>query len=176
MAASAVRANSGDQKAMALGAEAVGHADFLPELENLVIPEFNHLIALGAVQMIVRRITVIVLERIAVGEPKFSKKPRLDEQPQGAIDRGPTDRMPRLEQVSNQFVRIEMLVAVEDMTNHISSRASQFVSPNFEKFSELLDGVLQDGWRNDQVVLRFGHGEIPEAIKRKDGPRRSAKL
>ena len=52
-------------------------------------------VALGAVQVVVRRVAVVVLVGAAVGQPELAQEARLDQEPQGPVDRRPADRVAR---------------------------------------------------------------------------------
>ncbi len=128
---------------MAFGSESMVRADFVTELEELIVSKFDDLIALRAMQVVVGRIAVIVLEGAAIGQPEFSEQAGLDEKAERPIDRRTAHLMPRRVQVSRQFIRVEMLVCIEDMTYQNPPRVGQLVPPNFEKLTKFLDGVFQ---------------------------------
>src|SRR4051794_2807342 len=113
----ALRADPGDNEAMTLGAEPVFLAHGLPHLADLVVAELDHLVALGAVQVVVRGIAVIVLVGRAVGQPKFPKQTSFDEEAEGPIDGGTADTSAGGVEVGHELVGVEVFVAVEDMTD-----------------------------------------------------------
>ena len=71
----------------------------------------------GAMQVIVSGITIIVLERAAIGQPKLAEQSGLDEQSQGPVHGRTADRLTGIMQVADQLVGIEVLVGVEDVIN-----------------------------------------------------------
>ena len=71
---------------MAGGTKPVGVTDRVAQLEDFVVAELDDPVARRAVQMIVRRIPVVMLERAAIGQPELAEKSRLDQQAQCAVD------------------------------------------------------------------------------------------
>ncbi len=68
-------------------------------------------------QVVVRWVAVIMLEGASIGQAELTQQARFDEQSQGPINRGTTDLVSGIVQVPHQFIRIEVLVAIEDMAN-----------------------------------------------------------
>ena len=80
-----------DQEPVAGRSESVGPADLVAETEDLVVAELDDAIARGAMQVVVRRVAVIVLEGAAIGQPQLAEQPGLDQQPERPVDRRPAD-------------------------------------------------------------------------------------
>src|SRR6516225_2116199 len=83
--AAAFGAETRDDEAVAGGAVAVLRAHGVAKLADLVIAELDDRVAPGAVQVIVRRVAVVVFVGAAVGQPKLAQKAGLDEEAQGPI-------------------------------------------------------------------------------------------
>src|SRR4051794_4365064 len=115
MGAATGRADSGDQEAVAGGSKSVGQADGVAQSEDLVIAELDDPVARRAVEVVVSRITIVVLERAAIRQSELAEQPGLDQEPQRAIDRRAADRVPGIVQVADQLVGIKVLVRIEDM-------------------------------------------------------------
>ena len=69
----ALGTNARDDEPMASGTKAMLEADRLAKSSDFVIAEFDHLVALGTVKVVVRRVAVVVLVCASVGEPELAK-------------------------------------------------------------------------------------------------------
>ena len=106
--------------------------------EDLVIAEFDDSVAIGAMQVIVRGVTVIVLERGAIGQAELAEQARLDQYSQCPIDRCAADPLPGIVQLADQLIGIEVLVGVEDVVDQHATTAFNFsprISRNSRNFS-----------------------------------------
>src|SRR5262249_7443215 len=99
-------------------------------------------------------------------QSELAKQPRLDQQPQGPIDRRPADSVAGVVQVADQLVRVEVFMGIEDMSNEEASRAGQLLAPNLEEFAELLLGRLGDRQRRQFVSSTLCHKNIPRTRHR----------
>lgn len=73
MAATTRCADTCDQESVSRGLEPMCFANFVAKFEYLVISELDDLVAFGAMEMVVRRIAVVVFVRAPIRKPKFSK-------------------------------------------------------------------------------------------------------
>jgi hypothetical protein len=112
LGADAVFADAGDDEAMARDTKAVLAAKVVAKLLELFVLELEQLVALGAVEMVVLRVAVVVLiDRTAV-EDELAEETRIDELAQRAIDGGPA-HVPGLAargELLDKLIRVEMLV------------------------------------------------------------------
>jgi hypothetical protein len=101
----------------------VGHpkalfdCDPIPQLDQVRTGELKQLPATSAVQMIVLRITVVMLEDASTIKLKGTKEPRFFQLDECAIDCRAA-HIPRLSlsrHLVNQLIRIEMFVTTEDL-------------------------------------------------------------
>jgi hypothetical protein len=136
----------GDDEAVGRGPETVLGADRIPEPADFVVAEFDDLIALGTVHVVMRRITEIVLVGGAVGQAKFAEEPGLDEESEGPIDRRPAHLATGLAEVGDQLVGVEVLVGIEDMANQDAPGFGQLLAPDLQELAELVfrSGLLDD--------------------------------
>jgi hypothetical protein len=67
-------------------------------------------IARRAVQVVVARRTVVVLERTPIRKAKFAQKTRFDQESQGAINGRPAHLMTCVVQIPHQLVSVEVLI------------------------------------------------------------------
>ena len=95
-------------------------------------------VALGAVQVVVRGVAVIVLVDRPVRQPELAEQPRLDQQPQRPVDRRAAHPAARVMQVGDQLVGVEVLVRVEDMADEDPPRLGQLLAPDLEELAELV--------------------------------------
>ena len=123
---------------MSARAEAVLQAHCLTEPANLVVAELDDCIAFGALQVIVRRITIIVLVGGPVGQAEFAEQARLDQETQSPVDRRSAHPAAGIVHVGDQLVGVEMLVRVKDVADEDATRLGQFLAANFQKLAELL--------------------------------------
>ena len=101
----------------------------------------NSTIRLHEVQckMIVRRRSVVVLERAAVGQPKLANQPGVNQQSQGSINGRPADVVPGVVQVADQLVSIKVLVRIKDMAHKHPTWLGELFAPDLEKLAEFLN-------------------------------------
>jgi len=117
----------------------MGHADRVTQLEDLVISKLHDPVAGRAVQMIVSRITIVVLKRAAIGQTQLAKQPGLNQKSQGPVNRRPADVMPGVVEVSHQFIGVEVFMGIEDVTNQHPAGLGELLVPDFQKCTEFLD-------------------------------------
>ena len=155
------------------GAEAVLQADRLAELADLVVAELDDRVALGAMQVVVRRVAVVVLVGGPVGQPELAEQARLDQEPKGPVDRRPADPAAGVVQVGDQLVGVEVLVRVEDVADQDPPRLGQLLAPDLEELAELLLRALRDqragrGRRGRPRAFVLGRRPGPAAIREPD--------
>src|SRR5262245_28491123 len=110
MSAATGRTDADDQEPVAGGAKPVLQADRVAQPEDLIIAELDDPVAARAVEMIVGGITVVMLERTAIGQAELAEQPGLDEQPERPIDGRAADLVPSVMEVADQLVGVEVLV------------------------------------------------------------------
>ena len=93
----------------------------IAQSEDLVIAELDDSIAIGAMQVIVRGVTVIVLERGAIRQAELAEQARLDQESQRPVDRGAADPLSGIVKFSHQLIGIEVLVGMEDVVDQNST-------------------------------------------------------
>ncbi len=99
-------------------------------------------VALGAVQVVVRGVAVVVLVDGPVGQAELAEQAGLDQEPEGPVDRRPAHPAAGGVQVGDQLVGVEMLVRVEDMADQDPPRLGQLLAPDLEELAELLFGAF----------------------------------
>ena len=161
MAAAASRTDPRNQKAMPFRPKSISCADVISQLEDFVVAKLDDLVALGAVQMIVRGVAIVVLIGAAVRQAKLPKEARLDKQSKRSINRGPAHLMTGSIEIARELVGIEMLVRIEDVANHHPACLGQLVASNFEKFPKFVDRTVRDRRGDEQIMIRLSHGENP---------------
>src|SRR5438477_13051562 len=112
MGPAAGRAYPVDQEAVAGGSKPMLQADRVAEPEDLVVAELDDPVADRAVQVVVRRITIVVLERAAIGQPEFTQQAGLDQEPQSAIDGRAADVVAGVMEVPGLLIGRKMLVRI----------------------------------------------------------------
>lgn len=121
--AAAIVADSGDDHPVSRDAEAmfVGHR--LADRLQLVCLELNQLIANLAIQMIVLRVSIIVLVYGPAAKGHFAEQPGLDQFIQSAVNGGPADAVAvvPLGEAVDQLVGIKMIVPLENMIHQGTS-------------------------------------------------------
>ena len=137
------------------GAKSVRQAERVAQLENLIVAELDDPIARRAVQVIVARRSVVVLEGAAVGQTKFAKQPRLDQQTQGTINGRPAHLVTGIVQVAHQFVSVEVLVRIKDMTDKHPAWLRQLLAPDFQELTEFLNRRLGVDHGCQSITLHF---------------------
>jgi hypothetical protein len=155
MGTAAGGANACDQESVAGGAEPVREAHRVAQLEDLVVAELNDPVARRAMQMIMGRIAIVVLECAAIRQPQLAQKARVNQQAQRSIDRRPADLVAGIVQITEQFVGIKVLVGIEDMANEHPTRLGQLLAADLEKFTEFLHRRIQAGQRGQKVSISF---------------------
>ncbi len=85
-------------------------ADRVAKPEDFVVPKLDHPVARSAMQVVVGRVPVVVLEGTPVRQPKLAQQARLDQQAKCSIDRRPADLLAGVVQVADQLVGVEVLV------------------------------------------------------------------
>ena len=114
-------------------------------------------------------VAVVVLVGRPVGQPELAEQARLDQEPQGAVDRRPADRVPGVVQVGDQLIGVEMLVRVEDMPNKHPPGLGQLLAPDLQELAELLLGRSETDSGASSSVRRSatrafpGHRPVHEA-------------
>lgn len=76
----AFRTDTFDDEPVTFRTEAMLGGHLIPNPPYFLVPEFHDRIALGAVHVIMRRITEIVLVNRPVGQPEFTQKAAVDQQ------------------------------------------------------------------------------------------------
>ncbi len=102
---------------MAGGPEPLRETHTVPKLQNLVIAKLDDPVARRAVQVIVSRIAVVVLERTAIRQTQLAQQSGFDQKPQGAIHRRPAHVVTGIMQVTKEFIGIKMFVGIENMAD-----------------------------------------------------------
>ncbi len=156
LAAIARRTKAGDHKPVPLGAKAIFHTDGFANPANLVVAEFDHLIAFGAMQVVMRGVAVIVFVGASIGEAKLPQQAGFHQQAEGAIDRRAADPTAGAVQVGHEFIGIEVLMGIEDMADKHAPGLGELFAANLQEFAELLLGRLADRQRHQRCVI--GHG------------------
>ena len=140
-------------------------ADGIAQLQDLVVAELDDPVADGTVQMVVRRVAVVVLVRSAVGEAKLTQQAGLDEQPEGSIDRCTADRMPSIMHIADKLVGVEMFVRVKNLANQNASGFRQLFAPDFQKFTKFCLRAFGHGnWCQFVGGAAIGHLYVPETL------------
>lgn len=140
-------------------------ADSVTQLQDLVIAELDDTIADRTVQMVVRRIAVVVLIRRAVGQTELTQESGLDKQPERSVDRGTADRMSRIMHVADELVGVEMLVRVKDLAHQNASGFRQLFAPDFQEFTKLRLWAFGHGkWCQFIGGAAIGHLYVPETL------------
>jgi hypothetical protein len=114
-----VLADAIDDQSVAGDAEVVLAGDLIPQGDQSLVLELQQAVALGAMEMVVLRIAVIVLVDGPPVEHKLAEQPSVDKLRKRPIDRRPADvpRLPGLRQLLHQLVGIKVLVVAEDMVH-----------------------------------------------------------
>ena len=123
---------------MAGGSEAEFEADLFAEAADLVVAELDHPVALGAVEVVVRGVTEVVLVGGSVGQAKLAEQPGFDQEAQGAVNRGSADLATGEAEVGDEFVGVEVLVVVEDVADQNSAGLGELFASDFEKLTEFV--------------------------------------
>ena len=152
-----------------VGTKAVRQAHRVAQLQDLVVAELDDPVARRAVQVIVGRVAVVVLERAAIGQPQLAEQPGFDQQPQRPIDRRAADLVTGVVQVANQLVGIEVLVGIEDMTDQDPPGLGQLLAADLQEFAEFLDRRLRNRHGSQLIALRFRHDSDPRTSSRSPG-------
>jgi hypothetical protein len=145
----ALGADAGDDQAMARHAELMLSSYGLAQPQQLIAGEFEQLVALGALEMIVLRIAVIVFVHGPAAENHFPQQAGFDHFGQRAVNRRPAHFAGSrgAAQVQEQLIGVEMLVPPgnlfdEDaalLGNSLAARLQKFLEP-FERRKSNLDG------------------------------------
>ena len=143
--ADAIRTLARHDESVTCGSESVLHADGFAKSADLVIAEFDHSVALGAMEVVVRRISVIVFVGGPIGEPELAEQSCFDEEPERAIHGRAANPPACLVKVDNEFVGIEVLVIVKDVAYQYAPRLSELLAPDLEKLAELVFRAVNDG-------------------------------
>lgn len=130
---------------MTFGPKAVRGRNLITNSPNLLIPELDDRIALGAMHVVMGRVAEVMLVNGPVGDPEFPKQTAVHKKTQGSVDRRTTDVRVRAVQVRDKLVSVEVLVGTENMTHQNASRSRQFLAADLEEFTKLLLGRL---WRS----------------------------
>src|SRR5262249_53335021 len=97
---------------------------FLADLANdrlqRRVLELDHLVALGAVEMLVLRVAVVMLEVSLGPELDTAKQAGVHQLAQRAIDGGPADVQLLALQLVDELIGVEMTVPAEDVTDHVA--------------------------------------------------------
>lgn len=97
--------------------ELVQLAEFVAHGDQFGAGEFQQLIALGAMKMVVLRVAIVVFIDRAAVEREAAEQAGVDEFIQRAIDRRPTDvvRVAGWRQLFHQLIGVEMFMPAEDV-------------------------------------------------------------
>jgi hypothetical protein len=140
---------------MAGGTESVYEAHRAAQLENLVVAELDDSVARRAVQVIVGRVSVVVLERTSIGQSQLAQEAGLDQQAQRPVNRRATDLVAGIVKIAKQLIGVEVLVGVENMADKDPSGLCQLLAADLEKFAEFLDRCVRNLKRCQVVGRRF---------------------
>jgi len=114
-----VLADAVDNQAVAGDAEVVLAGNFVPQGDESLVLELQQPVALGAMEVVVLWIAVVMLIDGASVEHELPKQPRIHKLRQRPVDGRPADvtRLPGLWQLLHELVRVEVLVVAEDMVH-----------------------------------------------------------
>ena len=101
---------------MASGAKLLLLGDFFQKFRNCVASEFDQFVALGAVKMVVLRVTIVVLVNAAAVKLKTSQEPRVNKFFQRSVNSGSryVVEAPLARKLVHQLVGVEMLMVAKD--------------------------------------------------------------
>ena len=145
-------------------AEVVFAGHGLANLFHFVAGELDQLVALLAVQMIVLRVTVIVLVDGPVVEHHLAQQAGIDQLGQGAIDRGAAYALPThlLAQLLEQLIGVEMLVVAENPFDDDPPLLGDPFATALQEFLEPLERRQADVDGAEGKIM--AHERVPSAI------------
>lgn len=159
----ALFANAADDEPVAGDAEMMLVGDLIAKLDELFVLELEQPITLGAVEMIVLRIAVVVFINGAAVEDKFAQESRIDEFRQRAINGRTADmaRLPAGRQLLHELIGVEMLVPREDVLDQRQPLLRDPHAATLEEFDEPV--AWREGDRNGaEGFIGCGHGSVAE--------------
>src|SRR5262249_17477724 len=115
----ALGAGAADDESVAGGLEAVLPAHLAHGGLNGRALELDHLAALGALQVLVLRVAVIVLVAHARADLQPAQQARVHQLRQGAVDRRPADPQAGPLDGVGELVGVEMIVPAEDVLHQV---------------------------------------------------------
>src|SRR4051794_23542712 len=107
-------------------------------------------------EVVVRRIAVVVLVSGPIRQPEFAEQARLDQELEGPVDGRSAHLATSGPQVSDELVGVEMLVRREDVTNQYAARLGELLAPDFQELPKLLFGRIGRPDRIQRGGVRHG--------------------
>lgn len=150
-----------DRQVVAGYAEAMLASHSLTHGEHLFATELDQLVALGAVQVIVRRVAIIVLVDRAAAERHLPQQARFDQFVERSVNSRPTDRvLAEGFELVDQLVGIEVRMPGEDMIDqHAALRGGSFAFALQVLFESLLRGHRHPHFA-ERIVARRRVGRV----------------
>lgn len=139
-------ANTPNDEGVPFALKAVGKGSLLDGFFDGGVLKLDHFATLGALEMIVLGVAIIVFVEGAGSEFKFSEKASIDKFIEGSISCGPADFKACSLHIRNKSFCIEVIMVAEDKANHISLLACEalgFVTC-VQVFLEFVFGRLRD--------------------------------
>jgi hypothetical protein len=140
---------------MAGGTEPVQEAHRAAQLENLIVAELDDSIARRAVQVIVSRVPIVVLERTSIRQSQLAQESGFDQQAQGPVHGRAADLVAGIVKIAKELIGVEVLMGVENMTDKDPSGLCQLLAADLEKFAEFLDRCVRNLKRRQVIALHF---------------------
>jgi len=118
-------ANSPNDEGVPFTLKAVGKGSLLDGFFDGRVLKLDHFATLGALEMIVLGVAIIVFVEGAGSEFELSEKASIDKFIEGAVGGGPADFNGCSLHIRNKSFGIEVIMVAEDKANHISLLASE---------------------------------------------------
>ncbi len=153
----ALLADAGDDQAVAGDAKLVLAGHLVAQFDEVFVLELQQPVALGAMEMIVLGIAVIVLINGTAVEDELAQQPRIDELAERAID-GRSADVPLLAaagKLLHELIGIEMLMPREDLLDQCQPLLRDAHVAALQVFDKPLAGREGDGHATQRILI--GH-------------------